>query len=472
MGQQGIKGAVNGVAVRLFEGGLPEGEPRPEERRRFAVGSGILLDSNHVVTCAHVVAKALGIPETQPDRPGDWVALDAPLGEGSREIHFAEVILWRPVGMKDQQEDIALLRLHKPLENPNGEPLWCNHREQDDYLGHRFLAVGFGKPEGDSAKGECLAGSGGWIKLRPEGEEIGEGYSGGPVVEDRDSRRLLGMVVAYYPHERITYMIPAHHLRNAVAPYLEPPDGMATLLSRTFDRHPQIEALRKIGLLPGTRVSESACLFFDCTKADQPAFLAHHLLLRAHLHGGLRPALSHRGLTPPRVQPATPGVTAFGQALDQAVGDASRWLGKGEATRIVYLELPLDRHVGRYLAGIGEYLARKENEDSNCRLVVLVACLEDRVVAPLRSLYRLLRSWRLRKVAAHPLPPLARLSQDDLAGWDLPAAYADRFHGPRLRSALAGLIPAGERRHYRDLTDDLVQALAHPDYRRSSEHPA
>src|SRR5579859_4168083 len=80
------------------------------------VGTGFLVGETKVLTCAHVVATALGISDTQPQIPETQVYLDFPLIAPGHKL-IARVIAWQPV-RDDGGGDIALLSLDSTV--PNG----------------------------------------------------------------------------------------------------------------------------------------------------------------------------------------------------------------------------------------------------------------------------------------------------------------------------------------------------------------
>ncbi len=96
----------------------PVGVPRDLEaavaRVRSAagavVGGGFLVDPSHVVTCAHVVASALG-RSGQDDVPAEWetVVIEFPLVAPGVSVP-AHVVAWHPV-QPDDRGDIAVLSL-------------------------------------------------------------------------------------------------------------------------------------------------------------------------------------------------------------------------------------------------------------------------------------------------------------------------------------------------------------------------
>ncbi|MEU6865550.1 trypsin-like peptidase domain-containing protein [Streptomyces sp. NPDC046876] len=76
-------------------------------------GAGFRAAPREVITCAHVVAKALGLPEDTADPPGGRVWVDFPLAERSTRVP-ARIAAWTPVG-RDGSGDVAVLTL---LEDP------------------------------------------------------------------------------------------------------------------------------------------------------------------------------------------------------------------------------------------------------------------------------------------------------------------------------------------------------------------
>jgi hypothetical protein len=83
------------------------------------VGAGFLVSKKHVLTCAHVVADALGIARDTQDIPTEDVYLDFPL-VGSETQLTARVVFWSPVPPKGStsvkdKEDIAGLELNNSL---------------------------------------------------------------------------------------------------------------------------------------------------------------------------------------------------------------------------------------------------------------------------------------------------------------------------------------------------------------------
>ncbi|MGW4947903.1 nSTAND1 domain-containing NTPase [Actinoplanes sp. NPDC004185] len=184
------------------------------------VGAGFLVGDGLVVTCAHVVAAALGRDEQQ--RPGGPVALEfpvrGPLGPARRT---AEVIGWTPT-RPDDRGDIAVLRLDDDL--PEGvRPLPLSPGPVPSGAG--IKALGF--PDDLSEQGIWAYGrlrdeqATGWLQVDAvsDARAISPGFSGTPVF-GADSGAVVGMVVAVVGDARHTTAF-LHPVRTLLAEHPE-----------------------------------------------------------------------------------------------------------------------------------------------------------------------------------------------------------------------------------------------------------
>jgi WD40 repeat protein len=170
------------------------------------VGAGFLVSGDVLCTCAHVVARALGVPDAPGQVPGKPVDLDFPLLPGCPRAR-ASVVSWRHGGT-----DVALLRLDtavagaRPVRLVDGTGVW----------GHAFRVLGFpaGADHGIWASGTLRAGQGaGWVQMEPHepGPRIAEGFSGAPVWDDAQDG-VVGMTVAAHRGQRTAYLLPSAEL--------------------------------------------------------------------------------------------------------------------------------------------------------------------------------------------------------------------------------------------------------------------
>jgi hypothetical protein len=190
-----------------------------KQQEHEVAGAGFLVSNEYILTCAHVVATALGINSDSSKMPSQEVKLDFPTIQ-SGELLTAAVEFWLPVNPDNSPEDIAILKLTTPpptkarpafLRTTNGE-----------ISGHEFEALGF--PEGRSggawARG-CIQGyvSGNWIQLvdnQNTGYRLEEGFSGTPIW-DKNLGTVVGIAVAadkLRPEARAAFMIPTELLRQ------------------------------------------------------------------------------------------------------------------------------------------------------------------------------------------------------------------------------------------------------------------
>ena len=200
------------------------------------VGSGFLVSNSHILTCAHVVADALGIEHTTQDFPQDFVEIDFPFSDNKKGQKIkAKVVFWKPISSLNgwnQGDDIAGLKLERDLAKEISPGLVLG-----DYSWTSFKV--FGVPNGND--------SGVWTKgeLRDEVENgqvqvnvleqsdyyVESGFSGAPVwVESLNG--VVGIIVAAEPSEnekrkqvKAAFMIPTKvliefwsYLKNCITP--------------------------------------------------------------------------------------------------------------------------------------------------------------------------------------------------------------------------------------------------------------
>jgi len=175
-----------------------------------AVGSGFLISTKLIVTCAHVVQSALGTDESNK-----ILRMDLPL------IAAGKVFSGRVV-FQDEEKDISCMEISlglprdaEPVPMVSASALW----------GHSFRAFGFprGHENGVWASGVLRGNTGaGWLQIedvKGTGFGIQPGFSGGPVWDDQ-LQAVVGMVVAAETDISVkaAFCIPVNVLAEAYPP--------------------------------------------------------------------------------------------------------------------------------------------------------------------------------------------------------------------------------------------------------------
>ena len=254
------------------------------------IGTGILITDKHVLTCAHVVAEALGISPSikQAPDPNKRVTLEIGVIENKKEQRFAKVEsdqFWVPVkrsGADQEIEDIAILTLDEPL-NLDAPLRWAKEKTSC-----KFKFCGFGGDKKIQARGEWVDGTYSgptrdWDLLKTTEKEDWSGFSGSGIF-DKDNSRLLGMVVAGRTDRKKIYMIHARLIYDHFS-HLLPLDSQESprlqVLSRFMNRQKQAEELNQ-------KKAKLHCFVLECsTLKDKPNYLAERHYVYSYLatHG-------------------------------------------------------------------------------------------------------------------------------------------------------------------------------------------
>jgi WD40 repeat protein len=183
------------------------------------IGAGCLVSEKHILTCAHVVADALGLPRNTTGIPDALINLDFPL-LAAKQYLKAKVVFWQPVNPDAEAEDIAGLELENSLPQM-AQP--AKFITSEDLWGHPFRVLGFpsGQPNGVSASG-VLRGrvANAWVQLedvKQPGYRLEPGFSGAPIW-DEELQGVAGIAVAAEmnrPEAKTAFIIPTQVLIKA-----------------------------------------------------------------------------------------------------------------------------------------------------------------------------------------------------------------------------------------------------------------
>jgi hypothetical protein len=201
-------------------------------------GGGVLLDPWHVLTCAHVVATALGASAEQNDPPAGTVLVDLPASPGTPEDTLRQGSLsttgWLPV-RRDGRGDAAVLELSAAL-GTQGAAL-ARLGRSGNARGRAVRVFGYPRhiDHGLWAQAQ-LTGTGGpggqWVQLdgvSVQGRRVTQGFSGSGVIDD-STGRVVGIVVAEDRLEsaKVAWMLPLDVLGTIVPPVLPLPELRTT----------------------------------------------------------------------------------------------------------------------------------------------------------------------------------------------------------------------------------------------------
>jgi hypothetical protein len=184
---------------------------RIRDERGEPVGVGFLVSDELAFTCAHVVSRALHIPEDAEPPASARLHVDLPLlpaGGGGTDV-TASIERWvAPL-------DVAVLRLTVP---PAARPIRLV--DAPNVWEHPARAFGFppGRSGGVWHSGVLRARQAdGWVQadLEGEGYRVSEGFSGTPVWDEK-LFGVVGMVVVAEPDSpSVSYLIPTRDLLAA-----------------------------------------------------------------------------------------------------------------------------------------------------------------------------------------------------------------------------------------------------------------
>lgn len=207
---------IKRATVRVWQGSDSEG----------VVGGGFLVAPNMILTCAHVIASALGVdepPENWRPPEGATVMLDFPLVAPGKRFP-ARLVTWRR-----GDRDTAALEID-PAAAKGIPP--ARLAPMPDYRDGLFQAFGFpaGFPQGRYESGPlCGLTADGMVEIRPTDSHkyfVEQGFSGTPASV---GKVVVGMVVATgpKPEDRLAYLLPITDLERAWPPLATPYRGLA-----------------------------------------------------------------------------------------------------------------------------------------------------------------------------------------------------------------------------------------------------
>jgi parallel beta-helix repeat protein len=444
------------------------------------VGAGFLVRERHILTCAHVVSQALGLPDSHLEPPQEAVLLDFPL-VSPQTLLKALVVQWCPP-LSDGRGDIAGLELQG--DPPTGAEV-VRFSPTEDVWKHDFNVLGFpeGLDDGVWTTGRLLGRQAtNWLQIedvKAKGFAIAPGFSGTPVW-DTQLQGVVGMVVAASrPAEtRTAFVIPVDVLA-AAWPLLAVPQGQPRNPYKGLHPFTQRDAADFFGR---EAVVEKGVELVNSLVTEQPARSSTRLLTILGPSGAGKSSLFMAGLLPKLQQGALPGSkqwvyldprmpgkhplealastlkphfpdTSFKTLREDLEDDAAR----GLHLFATQLAQPRGTRVVLLVDQFEELFTQTESEDERQRFIrlLLTACSEARgplvALLTLRAdfydrpmqypeLYRLIEMQHLSLLAIEP-NDLRRMMEQPAALPDVQVAFEGDLV-PRLLADVQGQIGA------------------------------
>jgi hypothetical protein len=219
-------GRAAGIA-KLLISGAPKAELATGRPVRHA-GMGSVLDSRHVLTCAHVVNAALGFPNESAARPTGSVNVTFPLSATGHVI-AGKVVAWHPMGAEGVA-DVAVLELAEGVPGDVGCAKFFRGDQSLD--GDALMVFGFraGSEIGNHIDAKFMGPtSAGTVQIDGTGVLgvfVQGGFSGAAVWNVK-KQGVVGMVVArdINSADRVAYMIPLSGLEEVWPAMARPGTG-------------------------------------------------------------------------------------------------------------------------------------------------------------------------------------------------------------------------------------------------------
>jgi len=209
-------GTDAGIAVLMMSG-----EPtrdRVSGRSVLHAGMGIVLDSRHVMTCAHVVNAALARPNESATSPTETVRVAFPLSRSDETLE-ARVVVWRPMHAKEGASDVAILELEEPVPLDVGHAKFVRTQQTAPGGTLQVFGIRAGSESGSRVEarfmGKTRLGEAQIDGIGTVGVFVQGGFSGS-AAWDVAARGVAGMVVARDSDlvDRVAYIVPTSTLQE------------------------------------------------------------------------------------------------------------------------------------------------------------------------------------------------------------------------------------------------------------------
>ncbi|HTT52765.1 MAG TPA: trypsin-like peptidase domain-containing protein [Streptosporangiaceae bacterium] len=376
----------------MTEGELARSVVRVLDSAGRPAGTGFLVAQQLLATCAHVVA---GRDGSMPSVPVAVEFTGPPGAPGQARLGQVDPGLWRGPG----QGDIAFLRLPEPPP-PAASPLLLGPAR--GIRSHQVKTFGFaanapgGGSYGYATAGDIIAADGRELLQLTGCTEVTEGFSGGPVLDERTGL-VVGMVDSVAAPDRLgrgratAFVTPAETLRAACAelslseacPYagLRPFGPADAALFRGRDR-------AVVAVLRSIRASPGFVALLGPSGSGKSSLIQAGVL--PALAGAALPGSDHWGAL--TVEPGTDPYAQLGRAGLPGVADgldvaARRWLDAhpGHDRLVLVLDQAEELLVATPAQARAALLAQLAGSGQHDPPVTVIMVLRDDFYAPLAA---------------------------------------------------------------------------------------
>ncbi len=433
--------------------------------------TGFLASRSYILTCAHVITAALGIEEEKSSHDLDLVGerISVGIGIANPAKVLAEVVAWYPVA-EVALADIAVLKLERPYSGAAGV---AQNWMEPEMRGQVSL-FGFGyDPEkqlcidqGRWIDGECKGPLGNHqIQIDCPEREVLPGFSGCPVF-NVERNRVLGMLVAREPGEKIAHMIPTQQLQMVLPFEEEREASLIDCLFRMLNRFEQMACLGDRARQP----TNFHCFVVQSRGKDLPGYLAEKYKMLLHMD---KDGLSSVEQSLQSVRHITAGSFAqagFKQLLEENLlgRRIEEWLEYAQGPKVVTFS---SVRTGKTVAQIESVLSEfKRLDQAQLQLrhpfFVIIPYNADELDQGKKMIMHL-RLWKrkLSKKFLTILPPLTAIKEDDLRGFmaDMPQRaqvhFKQKFCCENLAQSLAQCLPDSKPLSYEEVKPHFSNVL-------------